>query len=289
MKSIRAILLLSVFALAAFVGSCRSESSAPQPDGPRVITLSPALTNIAFEIGVGGNIVGVSNYCRLPEDEPSRPAVGDARSVQTEAIASLRPDVILAQQQPRLFDTIRRVLPDVQIVQVTIETLPDIASAAEKVGKAAGNPTAGSKAAQRFRDRLASVQQQTDALDAPRVLFLMGYERPFAIGAGTFIDQMIRVAGGTNPAAEFTRYVRISSENIVAARPDVLICQVDADDIPAAEAYFEQLTDVPAVRNGRVHVVSDRGWTIPSLRLAELTERLAAIIHPQLRPAEDTK
>jgi ABC-type Fe3+-hydroxamate transport system substrate-binding protein len=99
---------------------------------------------------------------------------------------------------------------------------------------------------------------------------------------------MIDVAGGVNAAQRYSGWATITAEGLIAAAPDVLICQVSPGaEARRAERFFAGLTDLPAVRAGRVHLVTDRGWTIPAASLAEFTAELAEMIHPEAAPAGD--
>ena len=98
---------------------------------------------------------------------------------------------------------------------------------------------------------------------------------------------MIQVAGGVNAAERYTGWTTITAEGILAAAPEVLICQV----APGAEAerarrFFAGLKDLPAVQSGRVHLMTDRRWTIPTAALAGFTAELAEMIHPPDPPGD---
>jgi len=123
---------------------------------PRVVSFSPAITEMAFDMGLGGRVVGVTNYCQLPDGE-SRPSIGDQFNITTEAILAVNPTVLLTQSDPSRFAALATVAPEVKIVHVKIESLEDIGRAMETVAAAAGDRRRGIAARKRFEKRLATL------------------------------------------------------------------------------------------------------------------------------------
>ena len=277
MRRLSAILLIAAVTLCG----CHKQPPRPNAPRPRIVSFSPALTDVLYDVGLGEHVVGVTSYCQTRGQDPP-PVVGDRNRVSAEAILAVEPDVILIQQNPDDFGAVRYLAPGVRIEHFTIETLDDIAAAAARVGVIAGDEAAGLRHKERFLNELESVRRSVAGLPRPGVLFLNGFDRPGTGGKGTFVDEMIRLAGGVNVAAErgYERYPTLNRENIQAMAPDVLVCQVAPGQEDAARAYWQTLADLPAVRSGRVFIVTEQGWTIPSLRSAEYAKRLAAIIHP---------
>jgi len=266
------------------LGSLVSPASAERL---RIVSFSPALTRILFDMGLGDEVVGVTSYCRLPEGV-HRPRVGDRQTIVAEAILAVDPDLVIVQTDPREFKGIRKAAPHVRIEQIKIETLVDVTVAIEKIGLIVDQPrlAAGYKAF--FQARLDEIRERVANLPRPRVLFVMGTERPYTAADNNFINDMIDLAGGINagvdiPGAVVWRMTDI--EAIVSAAPDIVICQVPPVEADRAREYWLQWKDLPAANSGRVFVVTDPDWTIPSTRLAELTGELAEMIHSPSRPA----
>ena len=267
----------------AFTGcSNRSEPQEKEANHPRIVSFAPSLTQILFDMGLGKNIVGVTRWCVLPKGV-SKPIVGDRFHVNTEAILNVKPDIILIQQNPQDFGALKKIKPNVKIYHFTINTLEDIASAIERIGKIVGNVELGRRRRKEFEDKLESVRRSVAGLKKVRVVFLDGFERPMVHGKGTFIGEMIELAGGINASAEkYNGWAMVSNEAIIALRPDVLICLVNPSQVVQARKHWSTLTDIPAVRNGKVFILTDRRWSIPSTLSAKFTEQLARMIHPNI-------
>jgi len=277
---------LVALAAVAAVGCREAAPAVPVPDAarPRIVSFSPALTQILYDMGLGAHVVGVTRFCPVPAAR-TKPVVGGRRTVSTEVILNVEPDVVVIQQNPDDFGALRRVRPGVRIEHFSIKSLDDIAAAIGRLGRIAGRDELADRCRERFRRELATIRRRAARRDRPKVVFLIAFDRHAAAGRGTFVGEMIELAGGTNAAAaKYDRWANISNEAVVALAPDVLVCQTDPAKAAAAMSHWRRLADVPAVRAGRVHVVTETGWTIPSTRSAAFAAKLAKMIHPGAAP-----
>jgi iron complex transport system substrate-binding protein len=275
------LIILTMMVAVAIVG-CRKELSVPTAPHPRIVSFSPAITKMIFDTGLGDHVVGVTTQDRLPAGQ-KRPVVGDAFSINAESIITVAPDVLMVQMNPDHFEAVRRLDPNIRIEHFTIETLDDVAAAMERIGRIAGAPDAGKGAAEKFRSGLAAIRAKVADLGRPRVLFITDFQSLGTAGAGTFIDQMIQLAGGVNVAGKYKGWVTLTAEGVVAAEPDVLICQVAPGEEGKALAFWQGLKSLPATKAGRLYMVSDNRWTIPTGELVGFTDDLAEMIHPEIK------
>jgi iron complex transport system substrate-binding protein len=236
-----------------------------------------------FEMNLGDHIVGVTSQCKLPPGQ-RRTVVGDALSARSssEGIAAVEPDIVLIQQNPDNFAALKQIRPGVRIEHFDIETVADIAAALERLGTLAGEADVGLAAKEKFLRQLEAVRQKTAGLPRPAALFVLGWDRPSTGGASSFLHEMIQIAGGQDAAEKYPRWSELNAESVLAMAPEVLVCWSDVAAEDRARAYWAGLSTLPAARTGRIFVVSDRAWTIPSARIADLTAELAGMIHPEL-------
>ncbi len=273
--------LILLVAAATMLPGCRKELPRADAPRPRIVTYSPALTTIVFAMGLGEHVVGVTAFCELPAGQ-ERPVVGDCQNVSTEKFVRVRPDVVLIQQDPATLGAVRRLLPDARIEYFSLEKIENVAEAMERIGHLAGWPELGRRHRRAFEDKLAAVRKSVAGLPRPKVYFLTGANPPAVAGRESFLHELIELAGGEDLSGQFARWSRISVEHILRDRPDVIVCQA-YEDADRAREYLATLRGVPAVENGRVFVVTDRRWTIPSACLADLAGQLAGMLHPELR------
>lgn len=269
-------------ALAMCAAGCRQEVPESNAPHPRMVTFSPALTRIVFDMGFGDHVVGVTTYCRPPKGE-KRTIVGDNLNVRVEPILAVKPDMMLVQMELKYFEPLRRVNPDVHIEHFTIEKLEDIGAAMERIGTLVGEPETGRAKKQEFLDRLETLRKRTEKLERVPTLFVLGYQNPSGPGRETFIDEMITLAGGRNVLAEqYKGWATPSLETVVRTSPAVIICQTNVSEEPEAAAYWKALR-LGSKNAQRVITVTDDDWTLPADHLADYVGQMAEFIHPELK------
>ncbi|KKK90310.1 hypothetical protein LCGC14_2724310, partial [marine sediment metagenome] len=189
-----------MLSMAAAAG-CGKEPAPATAPRPRLVTFSPALTAIVFDMGLGEHVVGVTSYCVLPAGQ-DRPVVGDRVKLNAEAILSMSPDAVLIQQDAKAFSGVRKVNPKIRIEQFEIERLADITSAIGRIGRITGKEAVAEEFKKGFQARLAAVRAKAKGRARPRVLFVLGYDKPYVAADDNFIHDLIELAGGVNAGAE---------------------------------------------------------------------------------------
>ncbi|MCD4699820.1 MAG: helical backbone metal receptor, partial [Phycisphaerae bacterium] len=286
----RSVVLILV-SICLFATGVTGNSNTELPH-PRIVSFSPALTEIVFEMGLGDYVVGVTRSCRLPEGV-DRPGLGDAFTINTGAVLAVRPDVILTQTAVEKFQGVRDINPDVKVETFRLETLSDISAAVERIGEITGRSDLAKRQNAAFSAKLESVRRRVANRPRPRVIFVMGTDRPTVAGADNFIADLIGVAGGFNAGADVpgqTRWRRTHIDAIARVKPDVIVCQVfDAAQAEQAWKYWLGWKDLPAAAAGRVYVVTDPHWSIPSTHLAELSSDLAYMLRQDVTAVSQPK
>lgn len=289
MTSPQNLLLACVFAGALVLAACSHDTPRPDAPTPRIISQTPALTGLLLDLGLGEHLVGVSNYCDLPETGPQAdvPRVCDALGIRAERLLATAPDVILTQTDPNspMFQTVHQLAPDVKLVHIPLETLADLYAATDTLATETGKPA--------LRDIGQSLRKKLDAYAMPasktplRVLFAQDFQTPLVAAGDTFIDDLIRHAGGTNAGNDVPgsrRWRSAKVEAILHAAPDVLILKTLPEKADALRNFW-LAQDFPAARNRQVYTVTDNRW----LRLGLHVDRLAKKMHEILQAAGETR
>lgn len=289
--ALAALLLLIQPASLAEVAQSRDGTS--QRQATRIISLVPALTEIAFAIGAGSAVVAVSSYDDYPPEVRSLPKVGALIDPDVERIITLRPDLVLlyGSQQDLMTQLARASIP---YFEYRHGGLADVTATMRALGTRTGRAKEATAVADRIDGRLARLRERTANLAKPRTLLVFGREggtlrNIYASGGRGFLHDILEVAGGTNVFADVAaESVETSSEMILTRAPEVII-EIRSVAIPegpkrdADIAAWKTLASLPAVRTNRIHFLAGRAIGVPGPRVAESAEQVAALLHPGVR------
>ncbi len=210
-------------------------------------------------------------------------------TVNAESLLSVRPTHLFYQGLPTRFQHLVRFDPKIRVEAYRIETISDILRVVRRVGEIANRPRLSENAVSAFKRKIAVAVDKVEGVEKKRAAFILdtGTHGIMAAGPGTFIDELISKTGGINvgrdlPGQKAWRTTDV--ESLLAVKPEVLICQIDPSEREGRKRvkkkwsrYFGQ----PNLGLKRVEIVTDRRWTFPSTRIADLAEPMAKILHPE--------
>ena len=264
---------------------------APREDKPaRIVSLSPSATEILYGVGAFDRVVAVSDYCNYPPEVSKLPRVGGWSNPNLEQIASLNPDLVVFADAQAQFVKDKIEALGVRTLAVPSRTLEDALMAIELTGQATGEVEAARTLMERTRATIATVQVATERAPRRRVLCVVdrvpGTLRDiYVAGEGSFIAQLIQVAGGepvSPPARE--GWGKLQKEAVIAFDPDVIIdlmMQKPAGGFSEDTlAVWGELPSLRAVRERRVYVVRDESVLHPSQFVGDTARKFAELIHP---------
>jgi iron complex transport system substrate-binding protein len=156
-----------------------------------------------------------------------------------------------------------------------------------------GRSAAAARLADEIERKLGEIRTKTSAAPRPRTMMLFEREPGtlrgmFASGGVGFLHDILIVAGGTNVFADVQRQsLQVTAETVLARAPDVIL------EIRSGESWTPQriaserdvwrtLASVPAVRTGRIYLLTDEMISIPGPRVAEAALVVARTLHPDL-------
>ncbi|MGC2234884.1 MAG: ABC transporter substrate-binding protein [Pyrinomonadaceae bacterium] len=268
-------------------------------DNSRIVSVGTAVTETIYALGAGEKLVGVDNSSAeyIPETN-NLPKVGPRTTLSAEGILSLKPTLLIMNADagpPQVVEQIRN--SGVTILTLTPNyTIETVKSKVETIAKAL-NLEAKAKEINDSIDK--DIREVGELLKkkqtTPKVMFVgRGPNMPNATmsGAGTTIDEMIRLAGGANPMTDFTGFKEMTDEAVVAAQPDViLITQRSFERSGGVEGVvkFPGVALTPAGKNQRVIPVSDMYFQGFGPGVGRAVRELAYKFHPELSPNGERK
>jgi iron complex transport system substrate-binding protein len=269
-------------------GSAQVEPAAAAP-ARRIVSLAPSATEILFAIGAGDRLVGVCSFCDHPAGVAAVPRVGTFTSPSIEAIVAARPDLVIGARGPATVGAVAAVgRLGVPVLLVEDTTLDAVWTAIAEIGRRTGREDAAAALASELRGRLDRVRARLAGVAPRRVLVVVGQTPLIVAGVGTFVDDLIHVAGGVNVAADTGQpWPRLSIETVLARAPEVIIDTALDHEEGADRGLWDRFPTLPAVRDSRVHAYGSFAALRGGPRLAEAAEDFARLIHPEIEGPPD--
>lgn len=289
---------------------------------PRVVSLLPSASEIVCRIGMEASLVGVSHECDFPPTLRNLPTLTASRlgppgrssasidadvraslldalalyTVDADALAALRPDVILTQDLCEVcavsVTDVRDAIAcmasheDVRIVSLRPVEFSDMLDDVERVAAALGVPEKGAQARRELDVRMQALALRASiATHRPRVASIE-WLSPIMLG-GTWMPTLIEAAGGVAVGVEAGKSApTLTMEQLVALAPDVVLIKPCGFDL--AQSYEEpELLEAfgEALPNAQIFLADGNAFFNRSgPRLVDSAEILAACLHPTLFP-----
>jgi iron complex transport system substrate-binding protein len=250
----------------------------------RIVSLAPNVTEILFSLGLDEEIAGVSVQSNFPEKARIKVRVGSYIRLDFEKIAALNPDLIIATGAGNTRDMVDRLgklgFPTYVIYP---KNFRDILQSIAHIGQLVNREKEARAIIEGMRKRCERVMDLTKGLPRPKVFIQIGDIPIVTVGKGSFADDLIRLAGGENIAGkEKEVYPRLGMEEILKRSPEVIVISSmnPTGDYQKILKEWTRWKTIPAVKNGRIHLIDSDLLDRPSPRVIEGLEELASVLHP---------
>ncbi|HEX7486421.1 MAG TPA: helical backbone metal receptor [Vicinamibacterales bacterium] len=287
-------------ACAAILSAC-SQPAASRADtearagGPpqRIVSIVPAVTEMLFVIGAGPKVIAVGSFDNWPPEVKSLTRVGALLDPDIEQILRLRPDLVIVYgTQVEVRTKLERA--GIKTFPYVMGGLGNLTDTIRKLGPVVGRAREAEGVAAALQARFDAIRARVAGRSRPRTLLVFGREPGTlraidASGGVGFLSDIVALAGGDNVfAAEKREAVRVSTESILAAAPEVIIDlhygrTLSPEQIDLERAAWKTLPAVPAVHEGRVALLVGDEFVVPGPRLVDAAEAIADVIHPARR------
>jgi len=250
----------------------------PEAGPRRVISLIPSVTDLIVAIGAGDRLVARTVYDNNPA-VAHLPSIGGTVDPSLERLAGLRPDLVFVWREPRnaALDAFLEGA-GIRAQPLGTETLAELRGTLDRIGELLALPERSDSLGRAIDDTLAAVRRRMASRGPTRVLYLLDLDPLLTTGGGTFLDDLIRAAGGRNIFGDVTvKWPGVSVEAVVEHNPDVIVWPRPG----GASAAIADLRrrpgwrDLPAVITGRVLVVDRDLFNRPGPEIGTAARRLA--------------
>lgn len=284
--------LCAAFLLTA--SACQKESSSAKPQADdfgdpiivkstpaRVVSLNPATTDLIFALGAGNRLVGRTHWDVYPAEAVKVPDLGSGIRPNVEAVLGARPDLVIlyASNDNKAAASAFRTA-GVNTLSLKIDHIADFYRASKTIARLLGDSTRGIRVADSVEKTLRRVRSETASLPKPTVFWHIWDAPLITIGRGSYMNELVEIAGGTNVYADMAETSpTVSIEDVIKRNPRFIITGPEGRTKITADPRLAQLT---AVKEGRVLVADTAIVGRPSVRLGEAAVLLAKLFHPEV-------
>jgi iron complex transport system substrate-binding protein len=256
------------------------------PPARKIVSLAPSNTEILCALGALAQVAGRDDFSDYPPEVKALPSVGlSGGRIHREAVVALAPDLVLAAEisPPEHVSSLEALGLRVFLVK-NPRSFGDLFANLALLGELAGREREAEELVKSLATRVAAVESRVAGIpERPLVFYELDATDPtlpWTAAKGTFIDMLIRMAGGENFGARFPgEFPRVSAESLIKADPDVILIATPG---ASAESVRQRSgwAGLKAVKTGRLHVFDDNLASRPGPRLVDGLEALVRIVHP---------
>jgi ABC-type Fe3+-hydroxamate transport system substrate-binding protein len=262
----------------------------------RIVSTAPSITELLYALGLGDRVVGVDRFSRFPPEALRKAKIGDYVNPNLEAIAALRPDLVIIPTNPvKLAE--RLAILRLKVLEIDQDSITKLYESFRIVGEAAGARTQAAKLEVAVRGQLEAVRTRAAPLKKTRVMFVVGrtpnrLDGLIVVGQASYLNEIITLAGGENVFRDaVASYPGVSLEEVLARNPDVIVDMGDmADTVGVTDQHkhevtslWERLSSVAAVKQHRVYAVASDIYVEPGPRVVDAAKAFLEMLHPEAR------
>jgi len=262
----------------------------------RIVSTAPSLTELLYALGLGDRVVGVDRFSRYPPEALRKPKIGDYANPNLEAIAALRPDLVIIPVNPvKLAE--RLAVLRLKVLEIDQESIAKLYESFRMIGQATGATAQAAQLESTVRGQLEAVRARAAPLKKTRMMFVVGrtpnrLDGLIVVGQASYLNEIIALAGGENVFRDaVASYPGVSLEEVLARNPDVIVDMGDmADTVGVTEEHkrevtslWERLSSVAAVKQHRVYAVASDVYVVPGPRVVEAAKAFLEMLHPEAR------
>lgn len=249
----------------------------------RILSLGPSITELLFALGRGDRLVGRTDWCDFPEAALEVPSVGSLFPPDYERILATQPDLVLMLGGS--LDVRDRLEQEYGLTTFVVDpaNFTEFYDEVVALGKAVNAQAAAEALAAEIQAEAEAIQAKTIAISyRPKVFYQVSADPLWTAGPGSFIDDMIFIAGGRNVAENAdSAWAPYAVEQLIEANPSIII--TGSPELAEEVLNRKEWESIRAVREGRVYGLPDEDIVVrPGPRLIEGLRWFAETIRPEV-------
>ncbi|TMO71862.1 cobalamin-binding protein [Pseudoalteromonas sp. S3785] len=238
------------FGLCSLIASAVTNETTP-PKKLRVVALAPHIVENLFAIGAGDNIVGTVDYADYPAEAKNIERIGGYYGISLEKLLALKPDLVIGWKsgnQSGDLEQIKRL--GIKIHLSDPKKIEEVANELLTFGKFTGRIEQSKQVANAFNTKLKNIKKQQQGKKILTGFYQLWPEPMMTVSENTWINQLIETCHVSNVFAQSdTDYPQISIENVVMAKPQIIITPDEKSKTPQPVVNWQKWPEVPAVKN----------------------------------------
>ncbi|EPU1804784.1 ABC transporter substrate-binding protein [Listeria monocytogenes] len=244
----------------------------------KIVSLMPSNTEILFALDLGDKVKGVTAYDDYPKEAQKVEKV-TSTSVDTEKIIAIKPDLVLGHES--MLATEKDAYQLLKDAGINVFVVPDATDlkAAEKsiitVGKLTGKEKEAKEVTDSMEEQKVAIEKKAKELKTSPKVWIEISPDLYTAGKGTFMNEMLELAGGTNVVKE-SGFIPYNEEKVVELQPDIILSVY-----PDAKATIQKRAawkDIPAVKNDKIYEMDANKLSRPGPRLLEGAADIQAVL-----------
>jgi ABC-type Fe3+-hydroxamate transport system substrate-binding protein len=250
------------------------------PKPTRIVSLNPATTEIMFAIGAGDRLVGRTHWDLYPAAAAKVPDLGTGIRPNVEAVLGAHPQLVLLYASTDNRTAAQRFrAAGVNTLSLKTDRIEHFFRATQLIGLLVGDTAQATLVADSVRRSIESVRAKTAGLPKPTVFWHIWDAPLITIGGGSYMSELIDIAGGRNIYGDRPEVSpQVSIEDVIKRNPTYIITGPEGADKIKKDPKW---AIAPAVKAGHVIVVDTALVGRPAVRLGEAAIALSSLIHPK--------
>jgi iron complex transport system substrate-binding protein len=276
------VFLITIYFISGISSSANSNNALKQQtDNPkRIVSLSPAITEALYVLGLEDSIVGVTIYCQKPPQAQRKEKIGTLMEPDMEKIVSLKPDLVLAMSltSPKEIQKLKNLGLKVVMFQIP-QDFNLLCEFFLQLGRVVGKEKDSQRLIKEAKGHVSEIARKVASLPKPKVLIQIGSKPLFVATKKYFINDYIQFAGGTNIFQD-AGLGSVSMEEVIKKNPDIIIIATMGISGENERNIWKRFTTIEAVSKNKVYIVDpDRLCSPTPVSFAGYLAEIVTLLH----------